>query len=84
MEVWRGHRHIAQARNPEHVQIGRILGDVGAPFVDGVAAGRACTNRRNAKKGRCLFPRRFREQPHISTRQYARIEICTALVSSNE
>jgi hypothetical protein len=24
-------------------------------------------------RGRCLFPSRFREQPHISTRQYARI-----------
>jgi integrase len=27
----------------------------------------------NARKGRYLFPSRFQEQPHLSTRQYARI-----------
>jgi hypothetical protein len=31
-------------------------------------------------RGRCLFPHRFREQPHISTGQYAWIGLCAALI----
>ena len=40
VEIRRCHRHIAQARDTEHVQIGRIFRNLGAPLVDRIASKR--------------------------------------------
>src|SRR5882757_357413 len=38
-----------------------------------ISTARACAAIPSDRKGRYLFPSRFRAQPHLSTRQYARI-----------